>query len=213
MIFQSTLPRRERLAVQVIDRYRHGISIHAPAKGATRLQRFRLQENLKFQSTLPRRERRSRFHFVLASKLFQSTLPRRERQSELTRACCRLVFQSTLPRRERRGLLRYHVASFKNFNPRSREGSDSNVRNRGPFVFCISIHAPAKGATGRYWNVTYHKLFQSTLPRRERRFAIVGEIIVDLFQSTLPRRERHCLFNSAIIASNFNPRSREGSDC
>ena len=124
-MFQSTLPRRERLAMHLrywpsrsnfnprsregsdeprtplsesylLDfnpRSREGsdlpnvikgkliiyISIHAPAKGATRLTLVYCVGGGLFQSTLPRRER----HFDAISKiyeyLFQSTLPRRER--------------------------------------------------------------------------------------------------------------------------------------
>ena len=59
-----------------------------------------------------------------------------------------------------------------------------------PYRQTISIHAPAKGAT----NILDRKFeavqFQSTLPRRER-----------------PFRKRLC-----VDPSDFNPRSREGSD-
>ena len=120
-------------------------------------------------------------------------------------------FQSTLPRRERRN---FHAIFYgginisihapakgatigallikkmpRYFNPRSREGSDIgrylHTRQIG-----ISIHAPAKGATTHILSVHRLELFQSTLPRRERRSAIA-------------------LRNSA---ADFNPRSREGSD-
>ena len=55
----------------------------------------------------------------------------------------------------------------------------------------ISIHAPAKGATpiiSHY--VTSLKVFQSTLPRRERQERPAARFSSFLFQSTLPRRER-----------------------
>ena len=57
--FQSTLPRRERRATRVRLDGALPISIHAPAKGATR---FRISGIflLVFQSTLPRRERPER---------------------------------------------------------------------------------------------------------------------------------------------------------
>ena len=55
-----------------------------------------------------------------------------------------------------------------NFNPRSREGSDELYIRAGAFD-AISIHAPAKGATGN---------------------VITAEVLIDTFQSTLPRRER-----------------------
>ena len=54
------------------------------------------------------------------------------------------------------------------FNPRSREGSDKD----GMYVIenhvVVSIHAPAKGATFARQFKKILKLFQSTLPRRER---------------------------------------------
>ena len=53
------------------------------------------------------------------------------------------------------------------FNPRSREGSDgglTRVNERGG----ISIHAPAKGATTAGLELPQTIKFQSTLPRRER---------------------------------------------
>ena len=56
----------------------------------------------------------------------------------------------------------------------------------------ISIHAPAKGATyyGTF-DMSILNSFQSTLPRRERRY-LKGSIPWSRkFQSTLPRRERH----------------------
>ena len=100
VVFQSTLPRRERRrtgakrcaawisihapakgathsgigAASII-----AISIHAPAKGATCLNRGSSWSHRTFQSTLPRRERQSRGKFSLIGFKFQSTLPRRER--------------------------------------------------------------------------------------------------------------------------------------
>ena len=56
-VFQSTLPRRERLYYDS--------------------ERFIL---IEFQSTLPRRERRSNASCSRSCRKFQSTLPRRERQ-------------------------------------------------------------------------------------------------------------------------------------
>ena len=58
-------------------------------------------------------------------------------------------------------------------------------------IFSISIHAPAKGAT---------LLVSANTPVRLR------------FQSTLPRRERQLEHSKYLRPSDFNPRSREGSD-
>ena len=106
---------------------------------------------------------------------------------------------------------RKHIDAM-HFNPRSREGSDTQprhpVRNihifqsalpRGERLYIrhgavgwssISIRAPARGATLVPWILFIYGEFQSALPRGER-----------------PKIR-------ALISSlgNFNPRSREGSD-
>ena len=120
--------------------------------------------------------------------VFQSTLPRRERLRTLQSRWQEWRFQSTLPRRERR-LEGFKLDLNKDFNPRSREGSDDgdviasihccdfNPRSREgsdsqyfkiSIVKPISIHAPAKGATVIELEYDCLKKFQSTLPRRER---------------------------------------------
>ena len=122
-------------------------------------------------------------------------------------------FQSTLPRRERLYQTFLFDMVIRDFNPRSREGSDASP----------------------YFSQTEYK-FQSTLPRRERR----GQTLPDfhfsdfnprsregsdgdqpqppdfrhLFQSTLPRRERHCrhghmLFDKRIFQSTLPRRERQ----
>ena len=105
-----------------------------------------LSFKVPFQSTLPRRERQSAVRCCVVTSIFQSTLPRRERRglpggrgctgdisihapakgATLSWRCTAgrsLQFQSTLPRRERHRSA-WAVAACKNFNPRSREGSD-----------------------------------------------------------------------------------------
>ena len=58
-----------------------------------------------------------------------------------------------------------------NFTTRSSEGSDDLLRNI-PYNSLISIHAPARGATTAFFALVKLGLFQSTLPRRERRSGI-----------------------------------------
>ena len=120
---------------------------------------------------------------------FQSTLPRRERLYQMTLVRMHSQFQSTLPRRERHSQAPAR-AEYKNFNPRSRVGSD--------------VPYPA-----RHREV---KQFQSTLPRRERLLFLIMMCLLSLFQSTLPRRERQIWIIIIYIIFNFNPRSRVGSD-
>ena len=167
-----------------------GISIHAPAKGATGCYKKQCyygwdfnprsregsDRNPRIISTISKdfnpRSREGSDYFVPSffpvNFLFQSTLPRRERPATFALLSTHVQFQSTLPRRERPKEGRFPLPS-DNFNPRSREGSDLSVvhcsfvnlyfnpRSReGSDVFLvskthylyISIHAPAKGATG-----------------------------------------------------------------
>ena len=162
--FQSTLPRGERPGgLNPGDMFE--ISIHAPARGATHLPK-----------TL--------FRFG--------------------------AFQSTLPRGERHGQRRW-AAACKNFNPRSREGSDSD----GELVDLlkeISIHAPARGATHVATNLTNGAKISIHAPARGATIYTGGLAKVTLFQSTLPRGERRGVTVSNPQVINFNPRSREGSD-
>ena len=144
-IFQSTLPRRERLGVfpsssrssNFNPRSREGsdvnldaddkdwvISIHAPAKGATLL------------AVMPS-----------LNVLFQSTLPRRERPG---RSFCPIMLCFISIHAPAKG------ATMCSRYSRYQSGN-------------ISIHAPAKGATADMQAYVQKCRFQSTLPRRERR--------------------------------------------
>ena len=99
----------------------------------------------------------------------------------------------------------------------------------------ISIHAPAKGATAMgVMPLLEYRIFQSTLPRRERPHILYhlpmshpisihapakgatpcffNRHITFTFQSTLPRRERLPYYDGVYPQFHFNPRSREGSD-
>ena len=77
--FQSTLPRGERLRKGDRDPAPQEISIHAPARGATRYSSGSIRRP-EFQSTLPRGERPGCLVSFRGQKKFQSTLPRGERQ-------------------------------------------------------------------------------------------------------------------------------------
>ena len=100
LIFQSTLPRGERLNLSI----RSWLIInfnprsHEGSDGigdAFPLSRY------AFQSTLPRGERHYKPWFFQIWEIFQSTLPRGERQIVILFANQYDIFQSTLPRGER----------------------------------------------------------------------------------------------------------------
>ena len=121
------------------------------------------------------------------------------------------------------------------FNPRSREGSDTHdAMILGPF--CVSIHAPARGATvlagrgarpirrfnprSREGSDLLKKLhaiadaqFQSTLPRGERPCGPGTQRHAQSVSIHAPARGATTIPPEAIPThSRFNPRSREGSD-
>ena len=122
------------------------------------------------------------------------------------------VFQSTLPRRERRIIhlaARIHIS----FNPRSHAGSDYNFAQLFKSIAQVSIHAPTQGATSQGGccctavEVSIHAPTQGATLVDPVRFC-PG----DLFQSTLPRRERRISGSIRHTCCSFNPRSHAGSD-
>ena len=188
------------------------ISIHAPAKGAT--GRIPHKNAIKTNFN-PRSREGSDTRSMADRNTMLNFNPRSREGSDLIVYSLKLplpLFQSTLPRRERR--------------------SKSQILSISAF---ISIHAPAKGATTGESGVTMPandfnprsregsdeikdkkilsiQIFQSTLPRRERRIHMYQSYFLQVFQSTLPRRERPHSQIINLIVFHFNPRSREGSD-
>ena len=145
----------------------YGISIHAPAKGATT---FKVDTSVPvvFQSTLPRRERPG----LGRRRLWLGNFNPRSREGSdiLADALGILTVTISIHAPAKGATLSAVLNGRRNFyfNPRSREGSDfSSLRQR-------FLSLP----------------FQSTLPRRERQLINTGQKQLDLFQSTLPRRER-----------------------
>ena len=123
--------------------------------------------------------------------IFQSTLPREERPYALRTICVISIFQSTLPREERHLLHIVFCYMILYFNPRSHERSDPVLSSVPLGSVPISIHAPTRGATETGAHQSNEFVFQSTLPREERR---------DMPSITARR------------FPNFNPRSHERSD-
>ena len=188
LLFQSTLPREERLCQRIINMVlgyfnprshersdkpfiykalRTIISIHAPTRGATQLS--------------PHPKTLSHFN------------PRSHERSDAPK----WDIDFTIP----------------DFNPRSHERSDLFCFMRFAISSGISIHAPTRGATVRHdfiqdqQNISIHaptrgatkhmnildyltEQFQSTLPREERHQAGLSLCLRSVFQSTLPREER-----------------------
>ena len=143
-------------------------------------------------------------------------------------------FQSTLPRRERHKvtLLLCHPL---NFNPRSREGSDSCMvisttyqilfqstlpRRERPDPAAkrreaghISIHAPAKGATQLKMRLDRYRRISIHAPAKGATTAYkTGWLQLDISIHAPAKGATVLILSGSHLHLNFNPRSREGSD-
>ena len=142
-----------------------------------------------FQSTLPRRERQ---HLNLPESQIINFNPHSHEGSD---SCCLLLLLPAFisihtPTKGATASIKYPSACKYDFNPHSHEGSDILLICK-EFNVNISIHTPTKGATCVVQILGISDVFQSTLPRRERR------------RSSSKGR---------YIYQDFNPHSHEGSD-
>ncbi|SCI35700.1 Protein of uncharacterised function (DUF3264) [uncultured Clostridium sp.] len=184
-----------------------------------------------FQSTLPRGERRNvvgisrscgNFNprsregsdgcYIFSSfqsETFQSTLPRGERLEGAIRGALRGLFQSTLPRGERLRRIRV-VRQHRDFNPRSREGSDGGCDPRCT-ARIISIHAPREGSDIQILDVVIKALISIHAPR-EGSDNFCGRIHDDFSISIHAPREGSdwIAVIRMRIRKNFNPRPPRG---
>ena len=99
------------------------VSIHAPARGATRRVRFCIFSRA-FQFTLPRGERQRKTASILSNGNVSIHAPARGATCSAWSYAMTSRFQFTLPRGERRIALTWSNGIGR-FNSRSREGSDS----------------------------------------------------------------------------------------
>ena len=123
------------------------VSIHAPARGATREQHLRPDRRHRFN---PRAREGRDPVLVLPSpchRPFQSTRPRGARPGLPRRCCSSRASFNPRAREGRDAKRRQRAPPPTGFNPRAREGRDSG-RRVVPTIDLVSIHAPARGATG-----------------------------------------------------------------
>ena len=123
--FQSTLPREERRFVSDILREYDRISIHAPTRGATLLVRNVPRAYTAISIHAPTRGATIWWAVLTPMEvIFQSTLPREERPNELRK--CKAVFSISIHAPTR------GATSLGLFKTEQKQ---------------ISIHAPTRGAT------------------------------------------------------------------
>ena len=187
------------------------ISIHAPARGATIFRQNPIWY-CPISIHAPARGATYSCQRYADCNVFQSTLPRGERPNKLCRTWPVFVFQSTLPRGERRPAWR-RIILVRNFNPRSREGSDARYI-RSVISPDISIHAPARGAT-LYGLLSPSKIHISIHAPARGATVIVDPGVVGSTTISIHAPARGATIVWAIhmlFMCDFNPRSREGSD-
>ena len=143
----------------------------------------------EFQFTLPRGERPETVTSGSKKETFQFTLPRGERLNMAKKTTAKTKFQFTLPRGER-------------LSP-SRRSPDSSV---------VSIHAPARGATGLGEEHRCDCAFQFTLPRGERLSPASFHSPGIGFNSRSREGSDRNVSRTMCLQCRFNSRSREGSD-
>ena len=143
------------------------ISIHAPARGATRTMTSSVRSTSNFN---PRtREGCDEIIAYLDAKAeaFQSTHPRGVRPPEKGHGARRSGISIHAPARGATSSKELPKPMQPDFNPRTREGCDRAVL-RGLVRAIISIHAPARGATISELLPLPGAPFQSTHPRGVR---------------------------------------------
>ncbi len=169
--------------------FQHGhVSIHAPARGATPLDRL-TRQTMPFQSTRPQGARRLGALDGALGDEFQSTRP----QGARLRQSSAMIFVVCFNPRARKGRDRRTMQLRPmccSFNPRARKGRDRRAVGRGHRQL-VSIHAPARGATE----------------------ISLDDVYPDEFQSTRPQGARPALAAKRAAGSKcFNPRARKGRD-
>ena len=170
------------------SKYR-GISIHAPARGATVKELCEIVWG-EFQSTLPRGERRVFLCHVTDNRSISIHAPARGATKQAAAPFRNCSYFNPRSREWSDGNDGTNGKDGKDFNPRSREWSDARGRGGGA-AEGISIHAPASGATGDE--------YLELLPE---------SISIHAPASGATRKDLCCLQQGC----DFNPRSREWSD-
>ena len=167
--FQSTRPRGARRGDELVDRRRVGVSIHAPARGATAPRSRGGRACGRVSIHAPARGATAKAGHLRGREIVSIHAPARGATGtvvdpgKLTKK-----FQSTRPRGARRSTAWRSSRRRRSFNPRAREGRDDS-----PSI--CSTRSP---------------VFQSTRPRGARPGFLPKAVSVGLFQSTRPRGAR-----------------------
>ena len=173
------------------------VSIHAPARGATR-SIGRCWTEARFQSTHPRGVRQEGRHLFPERLWFQSTHPRGVRRSPLGRDLPCPCFNPRTREGCDSGKIRVPELGER-FNPRTREGCDRRQGRGAVLLGEVSIHAPARGATpdvaGRWHRhqVSIHAPARGATAHRQVTLIRIGVSIHAPARGATVRRSTLCL--------------------
>ena len=143
--FQFTRPRGARQGGDLHALFPAPVSIHAPARGATRRATARMTD-FRFQFTRPRGARLSRCARYRYEERFQFTRPRGARRRTPRRGGALHRVSIHAPARGATfGPCLFD--KYNGFNSRAREGRDIRGTEEATGTEVVSIHAPARGAT------------------------------------------------------------------
>ena len=123
-------------------------------------------------------------------------------------------FQSTRPHGARLLMILKNGTFLVRFNPRARTGRDTSGCASHAYLYCVSIHAPARGATElkpEYYEQAIK--FQSTRPHGARHGLNLIDCLKRCVSIHAPARgatKSSKLFN--CLPNCFNPRARTGRD-
>ncbi len=128
-------------------------------------------------------------------------------------ACC-LAISTHAPARGATQINPLIIRTIVNFNPRSRKGSDSNLRAYGN-SWLISTHAPARGATAKTYNAkSFLTIAQGTLHKTEQqmyRYKILSLKSALVFKKMLREYPHHSMstllshINKSAVRPNLPP--------
>ena len=185
-MFQSTPPRGGRPITDNAEDRLDLVSIHAPRAGGDTSSGLSAPAcDICFN---PRPPRGGRLHCGCirhAESVFQSTPPRGGRRCSGCRSLQRSKFQSTPPRGGRPSAWMPTVAD--GFNPRPRAGGDMSPT--AVSQVCVSIHAPARGATTQRGRWHEQRCFNPR-PRAGGDKSVAGTLYRPCFNPRPPRGGR-----------------------
>jgi len=214
-MFQSTHPRGVRRRRQSQKHKHPWVSIHAPARGATRLYLVSCPgNNPGFNPRTREGCDTCRFFYRNTTTKVSIHAPARGATVSWFYFFYGCLFQSTHPRGVRQSLGGVSIFNNLGFNPRTREGCD--VRDER---FCfkhqnVSIHAPARGATpivtagNTIIGVSIHAPARGATPGISRHMG--GNSRVSIHAPARGATSTAVL--KAFGRTSFNPRTREGCD-